>query len=98
MSPVTIPVRSHPRLEQDTRLLASLFGIPLFDPASPREAGDAAYYALKYSFEHKTPVILRSTHRVSHARESVPLYPPGQRRVVLREGVQTGKRTETRGL
>ena len=77
--------------EQDTRLLASLFGIPLFDPASPREAGDAAYYALKYSFEHKKPVILRSTHRVSHAREAVPVYPPGQRNVVLREGVQTGR-------
>jgi indolepyruvate ferredoxin oxidoreductase, alpha subunit len=77
--------------EQDTRLLACLFGIPLFDPASPGEAGDAAYYALKYSFEHKTPVILRSTHRVSHAREAVPLYPPGQRNVVLREGVQTGR-------
>ena len=77
--------------EQDTRLLASLFGIPLFDPASPAEAGDAAYYALKYSFEHKTPVILRSTHRVSHAREAVPLYPPGSRSIVLREGVQAGR-------
>ncbi|MDR2017508.1 MAG: hypothetical protein LBQ00_01290 [Syntrophobacterales bacterium] len=76
--------------EQDTRLLASIFGIPLLDPASPKEAGDAAYYALKYSFEHKTPVILRSTHRVSHSREAVPLYSPGQRDVVLREGVQAG--------
>ena len=58
--------------EQDTRLLARLFGIPVFDPASPREAGDVAYHALKHSFLHKTPVILRSTHRVSHAREAVP--------------------------
>ena len=76
--------------EQDTRLLASLFGIPVFDPASPGEAADAAYHALNYSSEHKTPVILRSTHRVSHAREAVPLYPPGQRSVNLREGVQSG--------
>ena len=77
--------------EQDTRLLATLFGIPVFDPASPREAGDLAYYALNYSFEHKTPVILRSTHRVSHAREAVPLYAPGERAVVLDEGVQAGQ-------
>lgn len=77
--------------EQDTRLLATLFGIPVFDPASPREAGDLAYFALSYSFEHKTPVILRSTHRVSHAREAVPLYPPGTREVVLAEGIQAGQ-------
>jgi indolepyruvate ferredoxin oxidoreductase, alpha subunit len=65
--------------EQDTRLLATLFGIPVFDPASPKEASDVAYSALQYSAEKHTPVILRSTHRVSHAREAVPLYPPGER-------------------
>jgi indolepyruvate ferredoxin oxidoreductase alpha subunit len=73
--------------EQDTRLLATLFHIPVFEPASPEEAADIAYYALKYSFEHKTPVILRSTHRVSHARQAVPLYPPGTRKVVPQEGI-----------
>jgi len=73
--------------EQDTRLLATLFHIPVFEPASPEEAADIAYYALKYSFEHKTPVILRSTHRVSHARQAVPLYPPGTRKVTLQEGI-----------
>ncbi len=51
-----------------------------FDPASPKEAGDIAYYALKYSYEHKVPVILRSTHRVSHARESIELFAPGSRK------------------
>ena len=70
--------------EQDTRLVASLYGITVFDPASPQEAADVAFYALNYSFEHKKPVIIRSTHRVSHARESVPLYPPGTRTVVLK--------------
>ena len=74
--------------EQDTRLVASLYGITVFDPASPKEAADVAFYALNYSFEHKKPVIIRSTHRVSHARESVPLYPPGTRTVVLNEGIQ----------
>ncbi len=77
--------------EQDTRLLAALFGIPVFDPSSPREAGDVAYYALKYSFEHKVPVILRPTHRVSHAREAAPFYPAGEREVVLDEGVRAGR-------
>jgi indolepyruvate ferredoxin oxidoreductase, alpha subunit len=73
--------------EQDTRLLAALFDIPVFDPASPKEASDVAYSALQYSAEKHTPVILRSTHRVSHAREAVPLYPPGERHVVLMEGI-----------
>jgi indolepyruvate ferredoxin oxidoreductase, alpha subunit len=77
--------------EQDTRLLATLFGIPVFDPASPKEAGDVAYHALTYSFEHKTPVILRATHRVSHASEAVPLYSAGERKVVLEEGIQMGR-------
>lgn len=74
--------------EQDTRLLASLYGITVFDPASPIEAADVAFYALNYSFEHKKPVIIRSTHRVSHAREPIPLYPPGAREVTLNEGLQ----------
>jgi indolepyruvate ferredoxin oxidoreductase, alpha subunit len=74
--------------EQDTRLLAAHFGVPVFDPASPKEAGDIAYYALKYSHEHKTPVIVRSTHRVSHARESIELFEPGSRKVELDEGLK----------
>ncbi len=74
--------------EQDTRLLAAFFGITVFDPASPKEAGDIAYYALKYSYEHKVPVILRSTHRVSHARESIELFAPGSRKVGLDEGLK----------
>ena len=74
--------------EQDTRLLAVFFGIPVFDPASPTEAADIAYHAVQYSAEHKVPVIVRSTHRVSHAREPVPLYPIGKRKVTLKEGIQ----------
>ena len=72
--------------EQDTRLLCTLFNIPVFDPTSSKEAGDVAYYALNYSFEHKIPVILRSTHRVSHAREAIKLFQPGTRKVTLNEG------------
>ncbi|OPY02522.1 MAG: 2-oxoacid ferredoxin oxidoreductase [Syntrophorhabdus sp. PtaB.Bin184] len=76
--------------EQDTRLIATLFGIPVFDPSSPAEAADVAYHALTFSFENKVPVIIRSTHRVSHARESVPLCDPGTRKVAFREGHITG--------
>jgi indolepyruvate ferredoxin oxidoreductase, alpha subunit len=74
--------------EQDTRLLCALFDIPVFDPASPKEAGDIAYYALEYSFRLKTPVIVRSTHRVSHAREAIELYKPGTRKIRLEEGLK----------
>ncbi len=81
--------------EQDTRLIASLYGITVFDPASPREAADVAFHALNYSFEHKRPVIIRSTHRVSHAREPVPLYAPGTRKVILNEGIQPSTSTSS---
>jgi len=77
--------------EQDTRLLATLFGIPVFDPASPEEAADVAYHALNWSFKNKIPVIIRSTHRVSHARQSIDMHEPGTRTVTLREGVCTGQ-------
>ena len=80
--------------EQDSRLASVLFGIPVFDPASPREAADVAYHAMNYSVENKVPVIIRSTHRVSHARESVPLYGPGARKTFLREGHLAGSGTK----
>ncbi len=74
--------------EQDTRLISTLFGVPVFDPSSPAEAADIAYFAMEYSYEHKVPVIVRSTHRVSHARESIPLYAPGARKVTIDRGVR----------
>jgi indolepyruvate ferredoxin oxidoreductase, alpha subunit len=83
--------------EQDTRLIGTLFGLPVFDPASPEEASDIAYFALQYSFEHKVPVIVRSTHRVSHARESVSLYPPGTRQVTLSHGILNRPGNEVKG-
>lgn len=73
--------------EQDTRLISVLMDMPYFEPSSPNEAADLAYYALNYSFEHKIPVIIRSTHRVSHSREAVTIFPLGKRVVNLKEGV-----------
>ena len=80
--------------EQDTRLIATLMGVPVFDPCSPSEAGDVAYYAMEYSYKHKIPVVVRPTHRVSHARENIELYEPGTRKVSLNEGIfsQSGER------
>ncbi|HPC65788.1 MAG TPA: thiamine pyrophosphate-dependent enzyme [Syntrophorhabdaceae bacterium] len=80
--------------EQDTRLISALFGVPVFDPSSPAEAADMAYYALNYSFENKMPVILRSTHRVSHSREPVAIFPAGKRRPDIKEGVMGLKKGE----
>jgi indolepyruvate ferredoxin oxidoreductase alpha subunit len=59
--------------EQDSRLIATLFGVPVFDASSPEDARRLAAYALSYSFRMRTPVVLRSTHRVSHAREAISL-------------------------
>ena len=50
--------------------------------SGPKEAADVAFYALNYSFEHKKPVIIRSTHRVSHAREAIPLSRPPDKKGV----------------
>jgi len=87
--------------EQDTRLIATLMGVTVFDPCSPREAGDVAYHAMEYSYKHKVPVVVRPTHRVSHARENIGLYKPGTRKVVLNEGIflqSGGFGTHTKGL
>ena len=62
--------------EQDSRLIATLFNLPVFDASSPREARILAAHALSYSAERAVPVILRSTHRVSHAREAISLDTP----------------------
>lgn len=64
--------------EQDSRLIAALFGFPVFDVSSPEDARLLAAHALSYSSRIKRPVLLRSTHRVSHAREAVSLETPAQ--------------------
>jgi hypothetical protein len=49
------PGLQHPRRTGHS-LNHRCYGITVFDPASPREAADVAFYALNYSFEHKKPV------------------------------------------
>jgi indolepyruvate ferredoxin oxidoreductase alpha subunit len=59
--------------EQDTRHYARFAKIPIFEPSDSAEARDFMRIALDVSEEFKTPVILRSTTRVSHSRSLVAL-------------------------
>jgi indolepyruvate ferredoxin oxidoreductase alpha subunit len=67
--------------EQDTRHYARFAKIPIFEPADSQEAKEYVGMALEVSERFKTPVILRTTTRVSHSRGLVVLSdrPPGSR-------------------
>ena len=65
--------------EQDTRHYARFAKIPILEPSDSQEAMDFMALALEISEAHSTPVILRSTTRVSHSSGAVTL---GERRVV----------------
>ena len=57
--------------EQDSRNYARFAKVPVFEPSDSQEAKDYTILALKISEEFKTPVILRTTTRVSHSRSLV---------------------------
>jgi indolepyruvate ferredoxin oxidoreductase alpha subunit len=59
--------------EQDTRLLAAFAGVPLFEPSDSQEAYDFTRAAFAASERWDTPVLIRSTTRVSHSRSRVVL-------------------------
>jgi indolepyruvate ferredoxin oxidoreductase alpha subunit len=59
--------------EQDTRLFAMHAKIPVLDPAGPEEAMRMTIQAFAFSEKFKTPVILRPTTRVCHARQLVDI-------------------------
>jgi indolepyruvate ferredoxin oxidoreductase alpha subunit len=59
--------------EQDTRHYARFAKIPIFEPSDSQEARDFTALALEVSEQFQTPVILRTTTRVSHSRSLVPL-------------------------
>ena len=54
--------------EQDTRLFARQANMPIFEPSNPQEIKDFITYAYEISDKFNTPVILRTTTRVSHMR------------------------------
>lgn len=59
--------------EQDTRQYARFAKIPLLEPADAQDAKDFMKQAFALSEKFCTPVILRSTTRVSHARSLVAI-------------------------
>lgn len=59
--------------EQDTRNYARFAKIPIFEPSDSQEAKDFVGMALDVSEKFDTPVILRSTTRISHSQSIVDL-------------------------
>jgi len=57
--------------EQDSRFFAMFAKIPVLDPASPEEALTMTMAAFDFSEKYKTPVMVRPTTRVCHARQAV---------------------------
>ncbi|MBW2122181.1 MAG: 4Fe-4S binding protein [Deltaproteobacteria bacterium] len=63
--------------EQDTRIYARLFHIPMLEPSDSQEAKDFTALAYRVSERFDTPVFLRTTNGVSHSMGVVRL---GKRR------------------
>lgn len=57
--------------EQDSRNYARFAKIPVFEPSDSQEAKDFVMAAFELSERFKTPVLLRSTTRISHCRSIV---------------------------
>jgi indolepyruvate ferredoxin oxidoreductase alpha subunit len=59
--------------EQDTRCVARAAQVPVLEPADSQEAKDYMKFAFELSERYDTPVILRTTTRLSHSRGLVSL-------------------------
>ncbi len=70
--------------EQDTRHFARMAKIPCLEPSDSQEAMDFTRLALELSEQFDTPVILRTTTRISHSR-SVVTFLSGERKVTKRK-------------
>lgn len=75
--------------EQDTRMHARASHAPCLDPSDSQECKDFMRVALEMSEEYDTPVILRLTTRIAHARTVVEL--GGREESPLKEYVKTIK-------
>lgn len=64
--------------EQDTRNFAKFGKVPCLEPSDSQEAKDLVGEALRISEEFDTPVILRSSTRVSHSMSLVEVKPRGE--------------------
>ena len=61
--------------EQDTRLFARFANVPCLEPSDAQEAHDFTKLAFDISESFDTPVIVRSTTRLSHTRSVVKVAP-----------------------
>lgn len=59
-------------VEQDSRLLARLAGLPMVEPATPLEARDLARHCFGVSDETQAPILLRLTTTTANSTCSVP--------------------------
>lgn len=59
--------------EQDTRCVARAALVPVLEPSDSQEAKDFMKYAFDLSEKYDTPVILRTTTRLSHSQGKVTL-------------------------
>jgi len=59
--------------EQDSRYLATLARVPVFDPFSPAHAREVTKRAFDLSQEYEIPVMVRPVLRVAHSRQDVAL-------------------------
>ncbi len=65
--------------EQDTRIFARFAQVPVLEPSDADEARIFTALAFEISEQFDTPVILRSTTRLSHTRSTVTLGPRTER-------------------
>lgn len=59
--------------EQDTRMVARSAHVPVLEPSDSQEAKDFVKYAYDLSEKYDTPVIVRTTTRLSHSQGIVTL-------------------------
>lgn len=71
--------------EQDTRMYALFAQVPLLEPGDSEEARRFTKLAFEISEEYDTPVILRSTTRISHSKSLVN---PEARKAVAKKEYQ----------
>ncbi|MFW6138425.1 MAG: indolepyruvate ferredoxin oxidoreductase subunit alpha [Spirochaetota bacterium] len=62
--------------EQDSRNYARFAKVPLFEPSDSGEAKQLLQSAFRVSEEYDTPVLFRTTTRISHSRGMVELHDP----------------------
>lgn len=64
--------------EQDTRWIGPFGKVPVLDPSDPGDAYTFIQEAFKISEQFDTPVIFRTTSRVSHSKENLPVGTRGE--------------------